>query len=423
MSSSAAPAATGRGPAGSTAQLVMLWGAFALTHIVLTIVNLVHPAQPFYDVAVVYRWWVDTMQRTGEIPGVDVPFVYPLPALVPMLLADVFGGHERYAVAWSVIVAVLGAVALWALTLRRRGAADAPARRRAAWWWLGFTIALGPIAIGRIDAISVPIAILGVVLVRERPAGAGALLALGAWVKVWPGALFLAAVSTLRSRLRILAGAAVLSAGVVVVALVLGGTPAALASFLTTQSDRGLQIESFAAGVLLVAGMLGLGTYTLAYDTGILTYEMDGPGVDAIAASLTPVLVAATAVVCLAVVVQRRRGVDERDLLAPAAIGLVTVLFLANKVGSPQFASWLIAPIILAILEMGPRARVPAGIALGIALLTQVLYPWRYDLLTSQDPAGILLLAARNLLWLALAVWALVTGARAGSPRRSSPTR
>ena len=41
------------------------------------------------------------------------------------------------------------------LTIGRR-----PRQLRAAWWWLGFLLLLGPIAIGRLDSVSVPIVIL-----------------------------------------------------------------------------------------------------------------------------------------------------------------------------------------------------------------------------------------------------------------------
>ena len=63
----------------------------------------------------------------------------------------------------------------------------------AAWWWLGFLAVLGPIALARIDSITVPIALAGMLLLATRPRIAAVLLTIAAWIKVWPAALVAAA--------------------------------------------------------------------------------------------------------------------------------------------------------------------------------------------------------------------------------------
>ena len=42
-----------------------------------------------------------------------------------------------------------------------------------------------------------------------------------------------------------------------------------------------------------------------------------------------------------------RRGVPGAELLPPLALAITTALILFNKVGSPQFVTWLAVPIVL----------------------------------------------------------------------------
>ena len=94
------------------------------------------------------------------------------------------------------MVVLLDAVAFAILLGTRRLART---RRIAAWWWLGFLALLGPIAFGRIDAITVPLAITGLLWAAGRPRVAAALLTIGAWIKVWPAALLVALVVASRN--------------------------------------------------------------------------------------------------------------------------------------------------------------------------------------------------------------------------------
>ncbi|WP_303755806.1 hypothetical protein, partial [Acinetobacter baumannii] len=108
----------------------------------------------------------------------------------------------------------------------------------------------------RIDAITVPIAVIGGLWLVSRPAVGAALLTIGAWIKIWPGALALAAVVALRARVRVLVAAAVVSVGVVATLLLLGADTEVL-GFLTEQTGRGLQIEAVAATPFLWLAVAG----------------------------------------------------------------------------------------------------------------------------------------------------------------------
>ena len=101
-------------------------------------------------------------------------------------------------------------------------------------------------------------------------------------------------------------------------------------------------------------------------------------------------------------------------------------LIVFNKVGSPQFVSWLAVPIVLglstAATGRGISFRTPAILALVIAALTQVMYPVLYGQLLALNVAMLLVLSARNLLYVALLVWAVVALVKLLRSREDLPT-
>ncbi|MER3389501.1 MAG: glycosyltransferase 87 family protein [Microcella sp.] len=400
---------------------LVLWALFALVHAWLGILNLMGPGQPFGDVLVVYPFWVERGLNEGQWVGIDTSWVYPLLALVPMLAAYA-AGPEWYGVAWLVMVSSLNAAAYLALLGARPRVPGARAAIAAG--WMLFLLLLGPVALGRIDAVTVALAVTAVVLVRDHPRWAGALLAAGAWVKVWPAAVLVAALIAVRRRLAVLIGALAVSLAVVAVGLALGAG-GALFSAVVEQSARGLQVESPAATPWLWAAVAAPGVARVEYDPALLTFQVVGPGTDLVAALTTPALALVVIVVAVLGVVAARRGIDEALLLPVLALALVMSLVLVNKVGSPQLASWVVVPVILGLLLQGRGGDsflVPAILALAIAGSTQLVYPVLYDRLLALDPALVLVLTVRNLLYAALWGWALVR--LAGTlrlARRSNP--
>lgn len=383
------------------ASRITLWGAFVVVHFALGMLALYAPGLPLGDVTWVYKFWVENGMATGVWPGIQTVWVYPVLALLPMVAAMAFGSG-LYASTWLSLVMLVDAAA-FAVLLARRPAG-------AAWWWLGFLLALGPVAVGRIDAFTVPLALAGLLLVVTRPRLGAALLTVAAWVKVWPAALVAAAVVALRSRLEVLTAAAVTS-GVVAIGGLLLGAGTNLVSFVTQQTGRGLQIESPLATPWMWGAALG-GDSRVYYDTGILTFQVDGPGVGLAAALSTPLLAVATLALLAIAVVGVRRGVAPTALLAPLALALTAALMVFNKVGSPQFVSWLAVPVVAGLVAAhAGRAgsfRVPAILALAIAALTQTVYPYLYDELLAAAPALVAVLTVRNILEVALLGWAVV---------------
>ncbi|WP_430646042.1 glycosyltransferase 87 family protein [Agromyces sp. GXS1127] len=389
------------------------WVAFVLVHLALVLLNLFAPGWPLGDVTAVYRVWAETAQLGVVRMGIDTPWVYPILAFAPMTAALAFGS-AWYGQAWLVMVSLLDAVAFSLLlgrgTLSRR-------RRAAAWWWLAFLALLGPIALGRIDAVTVPIAMAGLLWAAGRPRVAAVLLTVATWVKVWPAALVAALLVASRRRFEVVTVAASLSLAIVGVSLLAGSGLNAF-GFVAEQAGRGLQVEAPLAVPWLWWIVAGTDEATIAYDRGILTFQVEGPGADVAAALTTPLMLLGVAAVFLVGVRAARRGAAVVALLPPLALAFTTVLMLANKVGSPQFVTWLAAPVVLGIVLGGSRFLTPAALAAAIAVITHVIYPYWYAWLLIADPGFVLLLTLKVVLLGVLLAWSLRAVWQAGSDRR-----
>ncbi|MCK8608727.1 glycosyltransferase 87 family protein [Agromyces sp. C10] len=389
------------------------WGAFVLVHAMLAGLNLFAPGYPMGDVTGVYLVWAETAQQGWLRMGIDTPWVYPILAFAPMTAALAFGA-EWYGEAWLAMVTVLDAFAF--AVLLGRGTLSVR-RRAAAWWWVAFLAMLGPIALGRIDAVTVPFAIVGLLWAAGRPRVAAMLLTVGAWIKVWPAALVASLVVALRRRGEVAVMAAALSAGILGVSLIAGSGLNAF-GFVAQQAGRGLQVEAPLAVPWLWWIVAGTDEATIEYDRGILTFQVEGPGVEVASALTTPLMaIAVAAVLALGIRAAMRRA-PVVALLPPLALAFIVALMLANKVGSPQFVTWLAAPVILGIALGGGRFLTPAAMTAAIALLTHVIYPYWYGWLLIANPGFVLLLTLKVVLLAALLAWALVRVWQAGSARR-----
>ena len=370
-------------------------------------------SESFHDVDL-YRYWMYLGLYTGQWPVLDGAWVYPAGAVVPMLLPALAGATTTagYAVGWCLLITLLDGLAVAAL-LRTD---DDAVRTAGVWWWLGFLLLLGPVAIGRLDAVVAPLMILALLAGLRHPRTAAALLAFGAWVKVAPGALLLPlALAVRRPGRDVVLPALGVSALVVGTVTALGGWRHVL-SFLSAQQLRGLQLESVTATPWVVAS-LWRDDIAIGLNQKLVTWEVAGPGTTAAARVLDVVLVIGVSVVAALLWRARQEGRAAIGLV-PGALGLLTVLIVANKVGSPQFLTWLAAPVAVLLTVGAVSGRWPravAGLVLGAAGLTQLVFPWGYLRLLGGDPAVTAVLVARNAVLLALLVvvgWGLARIAR-----------
>lgn len=397
----------------------IVWPVFAVVSFWLAVSGYFGESVPYGDVSYVYSFWAETATNGGAIVGIDTMWVYPILAFVPMLLAGVFGTHA-YPFAWITLVTLLNFLALRILA----GSFRKPVQRVwAVWWWMAFLLALGPISVARIDSVVSPLAIIGLLFLLTRPALAGTLLTVGAWIKVWPAAFVIAVIAFGRNRLRVLLSAVVTSVTVIVIALILGSGMNVF-SFLYEQSARGLQIEAPAATPYMWLAMLQVPGFSVYYDRNLLTFQVAGSSTAEVASLSTYVMAFAILAIFVVAWIVYRKGARSFRLLPALMLALVTMLIFFNKVGSPQYIVWFAAPIILGLVVDRTRFTAPALYGLVIAVLTQLFYPYQYMELLTLNPLFVVFLTMRNafvLILLGYSVWLVATsarGSRAGAPAR-----
>ncbi len=386
---------------------VLLWSAFVIVHFWLGFLNLSGPGEPLGDVEFVYRFWTDQLVVAHYREGIDSAWVYPIVAILPMLAARVFG-TAQYSATWLTLVMLLDAIAFAAILgwgARRRNTG-------VAWWWLGFLVLLGPIALGRIDSISVPIAIVGVLFLATRPRLAVFLLTIATWIKVWPAAIIAAAIISVKRRAQVALTAVLTSAVIIATALALG-SGLNVFSFISAQTGRSLQVEAPVSTIWLWRAWAGAPNTSVYYDSTILTWQLQGDGVAAAAAVMTPLMLVVLAGVAVVGILAARRGARVADLLPTLSIALVSAFIVFNKVGSPQYMGWLAVPVILGLAAStagtGRSFRTPTILVTVVAALTQLIYPYLYGYLLGLNAIMLLVITAKDIVLIALLAWAVTS--------------
>lgn len=363
-----------------------------------------------------YRQWVMAGVNVNEWPVIDYGWVYPAGALVPMVLATL-AGPGSFQLVWFVMTATLNAVSVSCLVQ-----AALPGRRRyaGAQLWMLILLITSPVALLRLEGLAAPLAIIGLTLLARRPFAASVVLSAATWIKVWPAAILMAIVASSRRWFIVVLGALTVTAGVVLAVSVLGGFRF-LASFITMQSDRTLQVEAPISTAWLWMSDLRIGNAFIWQDTTLNTEEVTGPGSDTAALVMTPLMMVAVASILVLIVVARRRAVPAGTLIVNGSLALSTALVVFNKVGSPQYVLWIAPVVAFGFATAGAAWRTPAILTLAIATLTTFVFPVFYMPLLDGDMAAASLLTARNALVIGLFAWAVRRLALLGRAPRSVP--
>ncbi|TFD70855.1 glycosyltransferase 87 family protein [Cryobacterium gelidum] len=357
-----------------------------------------------------YRTWAELGLEHGVWQGIDTVWVYPIGALLPIVLAGI-AGPLLYQLLWLLMTTALNAVAVGALTdwgRRRSG-------YKSAWYWLLASFLLSPVGLLRLEGLTAPLVIVGLVLLTRRPVVAAIVLTLATWIKVWPAAVFLAVVTASPRRRTVVLTGAVVSAGVAASVWLLGGVRY-LTGFVTEQSDRALQLEAPITTPWVWLASLGHRGTVIYENYLIATREVSGPGTDLVAALMTPVMFGAIAVIVVLMLLAQRRRADAGHLLLLGALALVGAFIVFNKVGSPQYMLWLVPVVAVGVGRSWAAWRVPALLTLAIAGLTTLIFPIFYLPLIDGDLFSLLLLTVRNALLIVLFSWSVTDLARLARP-------
>ena len=354
-----------------------------------------------YGDVILYRHWAFHGFSTGIWLGIDDAWVYPAAAILPMIISGLLG-QQLYMLGWFLLCAVLNLTAV--LALLNRGATRYG--WQAAYLWISLTAILGPVAFSRVDGVTGPLVVVGLLLAAAYPVFASSVLSLATWIKVWPAAAVLALLVTARARVRVVLAGLLVSGVIVGTAASRGGVGNVLA-FLSTQGERGMQLEAPLATPGLWQAILSDAT-TVEFNAEIHTMEIRGSLAEPMAALMDTLLCLAVASIALLMVAALRNGADRAELLATGTLALVGALIVFNKVGSPQFMLWLVAVISVGVALNGRRWIVPSALMVLIAVLTTLVYPIFYTQLhEALDPGVALVLSARNLLVVVVFAWAV----------------
>jgi hypothetical protein len=351
----------------------------------------------FDDLEVYQRWGLQLAE--GRVPANDPMWQYP------PLAAFVFGGVGLLgAHPWMFAVLFVAVDIAISVLLAR------DAQHRGSWngfaVWLVAPLLIGPIMYGRYDVIPTVFALAGL-LAMVVPLAAGAILAVGGALKVWPAVMALAL--SQRAWLRGAFGAALATAAVV--AMSAWAFPSVISGFLSNGEARGLQTESVAALPFVWARMfVGDDVIPEAFRYG--SSEVGHPWADAIAPWLLPL----TAIGLLLLIAARALGRLDRVPVADIAFVAILWLMVTSRVLSPQYNVWLVGMAALVWAAGSPRMRratIPVAIT---ALAAQALYPFAYIDIVDGGFVGVAIQTVRIVALLAC----LVLAVRALRPERES---
>jgi hypothetical protein len=364
----------------------------------------------------------------GGLPYRDFAFEYPPLALLSMAIPYLawpgtmdFDVYRWTFTAWQMLLLVGTALVTARLAdlLAREDRLDDGQRftRTAGQRLVVLAIVTAPSLAFRFDLLPALLVAGAVLATLKGQAGwAGVLIALGGLVKVYPlvlapllAALWLAR----RDRIGVVSFSAAIgftiAAVLLPVSLVAGD---AAWNFLAYQADRGLQLETVAAGFILLSSVLQGAIVPFEFAFGAV--HVAGPAADAYLGVqpalfvLGPLIVAAFGYVAARAELAAMGGVRAATVCA-LALAAVTMFIVTNKVISVQYVVWLLP---LAALVAGG----PFWLTVVIGLLSVAIHPLFYDALLREELPIIVVLCLRNVLLIGLLAWLLIDVVRRSPP-------
>ena len=360
----------------------------------------------------------------GDVPYRDFFIEYPPGSLLAFVPPAFFTTNQEDFTTFFASEMALVLVATLVLTA-------CAARILLGWWWplpaVVFTVAallLYPVAVTRYDALvaltlaAASALVAGVsTLGPTNTAGSAALtaawasLGFGAAVKLVPAlasaplVLFSGSRQGLRTLKDTVQGAAwglAVFFGVLILfylpAFLFGGE--SVVGSLAYHANRGLQVESVGASVLMMLGYLE----EVVFEYG--AFEVLGHGVELLSSLSLPVTVLLLIVTgAVAYREYRESGFGARQFPRFAA-AFVLAFLLGSKVLSPQYIIWLLPLVPLS--ARGVWAVLVSGLFLAICWLTTQIFPYHYGEILRLESSGTSVLLWRNVLLVMLWVWMLL---------------
>jgi uncharacterized membrane protein len=180
---------------------------------------------------------------------------------------------------------------------------------------------------------------------RKRYGLAFAILAIATAVKIYPGILFIVYLMPFivrHDRSRLMRNAALfIITGIAVTIPFIVMAPHDFTSFITYHSNRGVQLESTAASLFLLAKILGLADLNVMYSYG--SFDIVSSGADMISPAIMPLMIIAIIAVYCAQYITTGSSEEENDKsVAFYSLAVIAVFIVFNKVFSAQYMIWLV---------------------------------------------------------------------------------
>lgn len=335
-----------------------------------------------------YADWARLIDTTGGLPATDPSWQYPPLAGV---LFWVTGQSGWPPVGTFIALAAAADLAIFLmLLLTRRGRQP----NVAAWAYTGLGLLVGPVLLARFDVITA-VPVLAALIWINRPWLSGALVGIGASLKVWPILVLLAVPRKVLARSAAAAIAVVVAANAVMFGLV----PNA-GSFLVGEAERGVQVESVPAAGYVAARLWGAPIHV---KTRFGSAEIIAGGTE-----ITALVATVIGLIILALIAYRRlRGRLEGLEPADVALAVVLVAIATSRVFSPQYMVWAIAIAACCLLSARTVMRPVIIVCAVVCLLGQVTYPFAYASLREGEVFGGALQLVRIAALLVATGWAL----------------
>ncbi|MDR1825962.1 MAG: hypothetical protein LBR27_11685 [Bifidobacteriaceae bacterium] len=395
-------------PTRAVAYAMLLTLTFVVAHAGLFWLSL-GPLRPGSNDVSLYAWWMYQGDQDGIWQGLNVDWVYPVGALIPMVIPQLLSGgnYDAYLPLWCTMVALMNALTcLVTVSFAGLKRACLPLV-----WWLVFLLLLGPVALTRLDAIAMPLVLMALLVAASLPGVAAILLTIGAWIKVSPGVIVLPLFAVVKRRLYSVALPAAITCVFVVLLHWLASGSLSLSrlfSFVGAETGRGLQVESVLATAPVLLHAIK-GEIVWEYNDELSTVETYGGLADGLAGVGDIAMWVAVACVGGLTFLARHRATEA---LLTGSLATMTAMIVLHKVGSPQFIAWLAPAVVVALIVL-PTSRLWALLSIDLLLisgLTLVIYPWGYYAFLEAQPAMLLVYVVRNgllVMVFGLALWKL----------------
>ena len=314
-----------------------------------------------------YQAWSYFLTSEGAFPGGDA-WQYPPGAGLLMLLPRLVPSGYGQAFVGLMLVFDLAGLLLLARLARRSG------NDTGVWVWLLGMPLLGAFAVLRFDLVPTVLAIGALLVVHRRPRWFGALVGLGAAVKVWPVLLLFG----VWDRARLLRSAIVAAAVIAIVFAATAITFGNPAGFLSNGGDRGLQEEAVATIPWQLEQIVSGDPCPREIRFG--AWEIAAPTAEAIATVLEWLTLAALAAAAAWWWRRQQRIREGCEWLADAAVSrdfvftVVLLVVVTSRVLSTQYMLWLLG--LAAVVLSGGSARLarPAWVVVGATGLSMATF-------------------------------------------------